>query len=1243
MTTRTLILRSLRFHARSHLGALLGAAVGSAVLVGALVVGDSVRGSLREQALERLGSADAIIDSGDRFFEQDLPARLENSVVAALPKRNMSDDLAWGVPMSGAVLLDLPATAVRQDAAARANRVHLYGITNCTFFPTGNLLLPGTVWLNGTLTRHLDVRAGDSIIIRISKPAALSRDAVISSRNDSSVALRMTVGRMVQPPGRQFLENFGLRNSHVASFNAFMNLDELAKAAGVDGRANLFLPFSAYRLHEPSPAQHWWKTMREVISQRRWISPRAAPQIPYSVPVTSRETVDAIEPRLAEAWKLSDAELTVRMTQSSISGINAETNLTMVELNTRRIFLEPPVIAAALGYSKGGAGNLPDGTGVASSIIATPGSQQGSAPIPQGGSPALLASGASAPSTPGATTNGIGVLTYLVNLIRVGERAAPYSMITATGAPWVPVDMADDEILVNEWLAEDLKVRAGDRVELSYYLADSGSQLIERTNSFRVRGVVPLKGLHADRTLMPEFPGIAKAESTHDWDAGFKLTHKIRDQDEAYWKNHRGTPKAFITLAAGQKMWSNRFGNLTAIRWLVPTNTSPEVLRASIESNTRANLNPEDVGLKLEPVRERALAAANQGQDFGQLFLGFSFFLIGAALILMAMLFQFGVEQRAPEIGTLLALGFQPKQVRRLLLAEGVVLSALGAVMGVAGGIAYAKGMLWGLSTIWRSAVGTSPLRYHAEPMTLVIGAVAGTAVAALVIWFALRRQARQPARVLLAGGEVQDGDGKSDTTDREQKVDLPIHTAREKAGARWSFAAIGRIGWAGLLSVAAALGLIAFAFATNRTSHAGLFFGVGALLLMGGLAFSSVFLRRLLRHAGAVPSLGELALRNAARRRKRSLAVIALLACGSFLITSIGAFRLDSDKDATKRSSGTGGFRYIGESSLPVVVSLNTKSGREEFGLDEKDLAGVNFVQMRVRDGDDASCLNLNRAQRPRLLGVEPVELQRLNAFSFAGFAKGFERADPWGLLAESHQDGAIPAIGDAASIQWALGKKLGDTLEYTDERGREFKVRLVGAVASSILQGSLLISEDSFKERFPSETGYRMFLIDAPSKDTFVPNLTRAMQDVGFELTATTTRLASLNAVQNTYLNTFQVLGGLGLLLGSVGLGVVVLRNVLERRSELAVLLAVGFRRRAVQRLVVTEHGALLLMGLGVGVLAALVAVLPALLSPRGEFPVMSLALTLGGVLVSGAVWTWVAAALALRGKLIEALRSE
>ena len=249
------------------------------------------------------------------------------------------------------------------------------------------------------------------------------------------------------------------------------------------------------------------------------------------------------------------------------------------------------------------------------------------------------------------------------------------------------------------------------------------------------------------------------------------------------------------------------------------------------------------------------------------------------------------------------------------------------------------------------------------------------------------------------------------------------------------------------------------------------------------------------------------------------------------------------------------------------------------------------------------------------------------------------------WSLLHRAPGDEAIPAIADEASILWALGKKLGDTLTYTDDRGGTFRVRLVGALANSILQGSLLIAEDEFVARFPSESGYRMFLIDAPSKTApgVATALGRALRDYGLELTPATQRLAEFNAVQNTYLATFQVLGGLGLLLGSAGLGVVVLRNVLERRGELALLLAVGFRPPALRWLVLSEHGVLLVLGMVVGAGAAAIAVWPALADPRSELPVRSLALTLLAVLVNGGLWTLLATWLALRGRLLDALRSE
>ncbi len=1219
MTLRTLITRSLRFHWRGHLGVLLGAAVGSAALIGALVVGDSVRLSLRELALQRLGWVDAAMTPHDRFFTHEFAQKL-----------NPFDPRETGeqAHAHAASLLRLPGTAARQDGGARANLVNVIGATPAFWHPgdprnsasgtnqsRGDVIPKGFVALNETLAMRLRAQTGDEVVLRIHKPSALSREVPITPQNDASIALRLKVHSIAKS---ELMGNFSLQANQTPPLNAFVNQEELCNAAGLKGKANVAVigrywnlaPLDLDRLLGADTffgkvrlrvSVFWERLTGHSNDGWRYFSPQA----------TSSDANRTL------ALKATLADYSVRL--------RVDTNQGTSEIISDRIFIEPPISSAVFepetnAWSRSGAHSAPDLSEV---IMWTMEARRS------------------------LSTNARPVLTYLVNQLRAGERSVPYSMVTAAGSPWTPTDMKDDEILVNQWLADDMRLKVGDEIDLTYYLAESGANLVERTNRFRVRGIVPMEGVHGDRTLMPEFPGLAKAESTHEWDAGFPLVHKIRDEDEAYWKKYRGTPKAFLTLAAGQKMWANRFGDLTAIRFPTPQLASLSALensnyREHLEESLLLNINPSDLGLRFEPVRAQALAGASQSQDFGGLFIGFSFFLILAALILMALLFQFGIEQRTNEVGVLLALGFTPARVRNLLLGEGVAIAFLGGLIGMAGGIGYAQAMLYGLATLWRDAVGTSALRFHATPTTLVIGLFASVVVSAVTIWIVLRKQARRPARELLAEGAGEN-----------------VQCAMPNAQGR-------RARWVALGSGVAALGMIGWAAFGGDGASAGLFFGAGGLLLIALLAGVAVLLSTLERsEASRQPTLAAMGLRNGTRRRSRSLASVALLACGSFLVAAIGANRLDAGRDSTKRSSGTGGFALFGEATLPVVRDLNTTAGREFYGLDEKAMQGVSVVPFRVRDGDDASCLNLNRAQTPRLLGVKPELLAERKAFTFAKVASGYDATKEWELLRRDYfggtgvgtirspslVDGSIPAIGDAASIQWALGKKLGDTIEFTDERGQKFMVQLVAGVANSILQGNLIIDEAEFVKRFPGEAGHRMFLIDVPSNTGAETNrlektsaaMSRALQDVGLELTPTTTRLEAFNAVQNTYLNTFQILGGLGLLLGSAGLGVVVLRNVLERRSELGLLQAVGFRRSSLQWLVLSEHGGLLALGLAVGITAAVAAVLPALIAPGAENHFVALIATLAGVFVSGLLWTWVATRLALRGELLKALRNE
>ena len=111
MSSWRLILRSLAYYWRTHAGVLLGSAVAAAVLTGALLVGDSVRGSLREMALARLGRTHLALPASPRLFR------------AAL-----ADDLARRTRVDVVPVLTLNAAA--GEGPTRANDVQVLGVTN---------------------------------------------------------------------------------------------------------------------------------------------------------------------------------------------------------------------------------------------------------------------------------------------------------------------------------------------------------------------------------------------------------------------------------------------------------------------------------------------------------------------------------------------------------------------------------------------------------------------------------------------------------------------------------------------------------------------------------------------------------------------------------------------------------------------------------------------------------------------------------------------------------------------------------------------------------------------------------------------------------------------------------------------------------------------------------------------------------------------------------------------------------
>jgi len=820
------------------------------------------------------------------------------------------------------------------------------------------------------------------------------------------------------------------------------------------------------------------------------------------------------------------------------------------------------------------------------------------------------------------------VLTYLANTMRSGDHQIPYSLVTAIDLRAIGVApaaaAAERPIVLNDWAARDLAVKPGDTVSLEYFVWEDPGRLVTRSADFTVAAVVPIAGAAADRSLTPVYPGISEAATFGDWDPPFPVELKrVRKIDEQYWEQYRTTPKAFVPFEVGQALWRSRYGDRTSVRLRPAGGASAAEAAGRVRTLLRDAIDPLAMGLTLVDVRGAGLAASRGATDFGQYFTYFSFFLVAAALLLAVLFFRLAVEQRAREVGLLRAVGFSTPRVRRLFAAEGFVLALAGGVIGAGGAVAYAGAMMYALRTWWIGAVATTSLTLHLSALSLAAGVAGALAAAMICIWWTLRRLARLSERSLLAGEVAADAVGSA------------------------SGAGGGRAGWAAIAFAILGVAMVA-ASAAGAIDQTGGFFGAGSLSLIACLCLAAAILRRPPRsliHGRGWPAISRLGLRNAAHRPGRSVLAIGVIASAAFILIAVDAFHKEAPS-TTDRRSGVGGYALLVDLLMPIAHDPNSPEGRDAIGLADVPADQITVEPFRVRRGDDASCLNLYEPRDPRVLGVRRSFIEG-GRFAFQGTlaTTDAERANPWLLLNGTPADDVVPVIADANSMTYVLHKSLGDDI-VVDRGGRPLRLRLVAALSDSLFQGELLMSDEQFRRVFPDEDGYRLLLVETAVDNAAAVSsaIEQGAGDLGADAVQTVDRLAEFHAVENTYLSTFKTLGGLGLLVGTIGLAAVLLRNVLERRRELALLGATGYRRGHIFAIVLAENVLLLGWGLAVGALSAAVAIAPVVLERGGQLPAAAGAARLViAVFAGGLLSSLIATRAALEAPLLEALRSE
>lgn len=1077
MSLYKLILKSAWHYRKLNLTIITGIALSTAILVGALIIGDSVKYSLQQITVQRLGKTSQVITAGERLFGQQLATELaekNNVETAALIRAN-----GFGVIDGG----DL-----------RINQLAVWGVDatigNFASYPEVFQLNNNEVAINENLASVSGLKVGDEFLLRLNKLNTFPANTPFVSEKEAAVSFRVSVARILNPDE---LGNFNLQNIQSAPRNVFLNLEWLNEQMGLQQKANVLL-------------------VAEGVSGEELVQ------------------------NLQKSWKLGDVNLESRE--------NVELNYT--ELISDRVFVEPAVEQFCLKQ--------------------LPGSQ--------------------------------AIFSYFINEFALNGKQTPYSFVSSDQ------NLSGNQIDVSEWLADDLMTKVGDKVKVSYFEVGPLRRLVQKDTTFVVSSVFRIEGEKADPQLAPVIPGLSDAGNCRDWKTGVPVDlKKIRPQDEAYWKAHKGTPKAFVSLETAQKLWGNRFGQSTAIR-------VDGLKKTEFEEQLLAGLLPAQLGFEIKDVKTDGLAAASGGTDFGGLFIGLSFFVLFAAVLLAFLLFKLYLGFRKTEIGTLSALGFSFPAIRKLFVAEASVFVLVGILVGIPFSILYNRLILKAINTIWVDIVRTSIVNIHIRPASLITGSLIIAVMSFTAIWLILNRFLKNEAVAL------------------QRK-----HVSEKAKSGRWSLGL-------GLFLIAFSFFLLfAMGFRSGEINPE-MFFISGFGLLPGLILMFDFWMQRLAVQEKAMHfSLRTMLLKRIAGERRRNVMIVSFLSVGVFMVVSTGLNRKDLTSHADLTSSGTGGYDYFVETTMPVLFDANSRQGREDLNIP----ANAELVQFQSQPGDDASCLNLNRISRPRLIACNPAAFDQRSAFTFATRTDELDMQHPWLTLNKTLADDVIPAIADQTVIQWGLMKSVGDTLMYKTEDGKDLKLKLVGGLANSVFQGNVIIAEGHFNRAFPSVSGSNVFLIDVPDTTAVVADLQTGMRNYGPEISRTTDRLLAFYTIENTYLNIFLMLGALGLLIGTLGLGILIFRITFEQIPEYALLLLLGFSKPIIQRLVMREKLFLMIVSVLIGLVPAVLSGLPTLISSLYAslwvwLPVVSVL-----VILSGTIFSFVAIRMAFRQNLVTALRNE
>ncbi|MGI9068359.1 MAG: hypothetical protein ACR2HX_18385, partial [Pyrinomonadaceae bacterium] len=229
MQAAQLIKRNLSYYWRTNLAVALGVTTAVAVLAGALLVGDSVRASLRDLFLQRLGNTTHVVTAAG-FFREQLAADIANH-----------EHFSAGGFDATAPLIALEGTITHEASKRLGSGVRVYGVDDRFWkfhghenrAPVNRELL-----ISASLARELGSSAGDALLLRVQKPSEIPIESLHSKKEDLGSTLRLMMREALSSDA---LGEFSMQPQQSETRAVFVPLSLLQQELEQEGKANLIL------------------------------------------------------------------------------------------------------------------------------------------------------------------------------------------------------------------------------------------------------------------------------------------------------------------------------------------------------------------------------------------------------------------------------------------------------------------------------------------------------------------------------------------------------------------------------------------------------------------------------------------------------------------------------------------------------------------------------------------------------------------------------------------------------------------------------------------------------------------------------------------------------------------------------------------------------------------------------------------------------------------------------------------